>query len=206
MGHAAFAVEQRSWQWFDNDGAEPSGSKEAEDTAPTLASSTEVCRLRVAIQETGGDSSAGNINLDLEYSENESDWIAFGAANHWDYYDGAATEGNLITGNKIGDGDTQGDYSESANGAGTFDFDPATIPEFDICIQQTANAGSNTLYYFRVLIDSAEVVLAGGESHPQLTTFTVSTVIKTILGLAKASVKTVDDLAIASVKSIDGLE
>lgn len=170
MGHAAFTPEQQSWQFYDDDGAEPTNAKAGEDTMPTLSSTTEKCRLRICIIETGGDSGSNNIAIDLEYSLNDADWVAFGAANHWDYADGEATEGNIVTGLKIGDSDTQGEYSESAGGSGTFDFGAGTATEFDICILQTGNATSATKYYFRVKIDTAEVVLNGAHVHANLTT------------------------------------
>jgi hypothetical protein len=170
MGHAGFTPDQRGWQWFDDDGAEPTGSKANENTTYTLTSSTEVCRLRVAIGETGG-AGASDVAIDLEYSTDDSSFNAFGAAAHWNYYDGQATEGNILTGTKISDSDTSGEYSESAGGSGAFDIVESTVTEFDICIQQTANASGNTLYYFRVKINAAEVSPGGGETHPNLTTY-----------------------------------
>jgi len=169
MGGAVFTPKQQNWQWWDDDAAEPTSSKAAENTTVTLSSWQEVCRLRVCINETGGKG-ANNIAIDLEYSTDDSSFTAFGSGNHWDYYDGKATEGDLVTGNKLSDASTAGEYSESAGGSGAFDIVASTQTEFDICIRNTSSATGSQIYYFRVKIDGTEVPLNSGETHPNLTT------------------------------------
>ncbi len=169
MGGAVFTPEQRSWRWYDDDGAEPTNPKAGEDTTCTLATPTTKARLRICIDEAGGKA-ANNITIDLYYSTNDVDFVAFDAGNHWDYGDGAATEGNIVTGLKLGDSDTQGEYSESTGGSGTYDIGANNATEFDICILQTGTATSDQLYYFRVHINGAEVPLQGVHVHANLTT------------------------------------
>lgn len=172
MGGAVFTPKQQNWQWWNNNAAEPTSSKAAENTTVTLSTWQEVCRLRVCINDTGGKA-ANNIAIDLEYSTNDSSFTAFGAANHWDYYDGLATEGNTVTGYKLTDPpDTAGEYSESAGGSVAWDFPASAVAEFDICIQHTSTATASQIYYFRVKIDGTEVPLNTGEAHPNLTTTT----------------------------------
>lgn len=186
MGAASFTPEQQSWQHYDDDGAEPTGSKAAKDTTCTLSSWQEVVRERFCILETGGKGS-NNIAIDLQYSTNDVDFTAFGAANHFEYHDGAATEGNIVTGLKIDDSDTNGEYSESAGGSGTFDFVASKATEFDVCFRNTTNATGDQLYYFRAMIDGTEVPLNGAHVHPNLTTDT-----KPVTAAQAASFKRLD--------------
>ena len=165
---ATFTPKQRNWKWFANDASEPSSQLANEITKPTLTDDSEI-RLRLDITDTGGKA-ANNIVIDLEYSTNESSWDAFGAANHWDYADGLATEGNLVTTFKLTGPDTAGEYSESAGGSGGYDFGAGSSVEFDFCIQPTANVSPTTTYFFRAKIAGAEVPLDTSEAHPQVLT------------------------------------
>jgi hypothetical protein len=164
-----FTPLQRNWKWFDDDAAEPTTQLADENVKPTLADNNSNIRLRLDITETG-NKAKNNILLNLEYSTNDVDFTAFGAANHWDYADGQATEGNTVTSYKLTGPDTAGEYSESAGGSGTYDFIESTSCEFDICIIPTGNVSGDTTYYFRADISGTAVPLDSGETHPQVLT------------------------------------
>ena len=169
MSKVAFTPEQRNWQWWDDDAAEPTTSLASENAEPTLAD-TGIVRLRLDITETGGDTSS-NTSISLEYSTDDSNWNAFGAAPaHWNYADGQATEGTTLTGIKLTGPTAQGEYHES--GSNNSNYAAGTSTEIDIAIQQTASATSGQRYYFRAIISSSPVPLGSGDTHPFLTTYT----------------------------------
>ena len=140
-----FTPKQRNWKWFANNAAEPTTQLANEITKPTLADSA-IIRLRLTIAETGDIIGIGA--LSLQYSPvNETSWAAFGAGQHWNYANGAATEGNTIAGNLVSDASALGLYHES--GTYTASWAKSAVMESDIAIQPTANVTANTTYYFR---------------------------------------------------------
>ena len=94
-----------------------------------------------------------------------------------------------------------GDGTTPAGNSDTLLYQYDTGQEGNGCqYKVNAAAEANTLTWTIPADDWDMVVAVFYETDP------VSTLIKTVNGLAKASVKTVDELAIASVKSIMGLE
>lgn len=164
-----FTPYQQNWQFWENDAAEPTTNYAAENTTFTMSTYNEILRLRATIAETG-DATANDI-LTIEYSVNDVDFTAFGAANHWNYADGLATEGNDVTGLKLADSDTNGEYHES--GTNTATYAKSTNTELDAAYQATANVTASTVYYFRLKLNGAIVPLNSGETHPYLTTASV---------------------------------
>jgi len=169
-----FTLSQLAWRWYANNAAEPSTALAAQITKPTLADSA-IIRLRINVAETGDISGSGAITL--EYSTNDTDFTAFGAGNHWDYANGAATEGNTITGTLITPAaGTLGLYHES--GTITETWAKSGTNEFDVAIQQTGTASASTTYYFRVL--RAGVVVVPSASHPQVLTAATAAILDCI--------------------------
>lgn len=166
MHFAAGIPKQQNWRWYADGVAEPTTALANENTAPTLANSA-IIRLRISTIATGG--LITNPVYTVLYSTDNTNFTAFGAGNHWNYANGSATEGNTTTTFLTTDGTTHGLYCESgtvtnANIVATF------VEEIDVAIQQTANATGSTLYYFRLAIGGAEVVLNSGKTHAQVTT------------------------------------
>ena len=168
MGHVEFVPVQRNWKWFEDDNSEPTVQLAAENTTPTLPDNTSNIRLRIDLSETAGGT-ANNQTITLEYSTNDADFIAFGAANHWDYADGQATEGNNVTSFKLTGTDTFGIYEEGGGASFTYAVGNE-LAEWDVCIVPTGNVSGETTYYFRALLQGVEVPLDGGESHPEVLT------------------------------------
>jgi hypothetical protein len=184
MTNNPFTPEQESWRWYEDDAAEPTAALANEDTEYTLTSTTEVLRLRIVIEETGTDTSANNVDLGLQYSTNDTDFTAFGAANHWDYYNGQATQGNdttsyLVANTVPGQAGNHGEYYESEGGAGTEDIAKSNRYEMDFCIQPTANATEGQRYYFRITIDNPSpgtvIPTYSGKVHAFVTTYSTPT-------------------------------
>jgi hypothetical protein len=181
MTNNPFTPRQESWRWWENNAAEPTSSHAFEDTIMTLADNSEVQRLRIVIEETGGDTSENNVDMGLEYDTDSgfSSPQSLGPSAHWNYYDGLGTQGNdtttyLISNTDPGQATAHGQYYESEGGAGTEDIAKGDRYEMDFCIQATANASENTTYYFRVTINSTAVPLYVGatpaKTHPGITT------------------------------------
>src|SRR5262249_30179302 len=147
-----------------DDAAEPTTALAAENTGPALADSN-IIRLRITVTDLDGQSSA---TWALRYSTDDLNWTAFGAANHWNYANGQATNGNATTTFKTSDGNVHGNYHE--DGSGSEAITAGTFKEVDFAIQQTANAAAGTLYYFQVLIAGVGVALDTGKSDPRVTT------------------------------------
>ena len=161
----SYTLEQEYWRWYQDDGAEPTSALASEVTKPTLADYEKI-RLRVNIDETGGDT--GTLTLNLQYSTDEVSWYDFGSSAHWNWADGQATAGDTLTGYKLTSSNALGQYHEAAgvdDNMGAYN-----IEEFDCCIQQTSNCLSSTTYYFRVLNSTTEVPLADTQTHPQVLT------------------------------------
>ncbi len=169
---ATFTPVQMSWQWWQDDAAEPTASYANQDTTFTMSDNGDILRLRVTIDDTGGKA-ANNISLKFEWSTDDSSFNTPGAASAWNYADGAATEGNTLAGLKIDDSVTAGQYVESSGGAGTYDFAANATVEFDFAITPGSGVAGGTLYYFRILINDAEVPLEGAHAHPNCTTAAV---------------------------------
>jgi len=167
MGHAVFTPLQRNWKWFEDDAAEPTTQLADENVKPTLADNTSNIRLRIDLSETAGGS-ANNQTITLEYSTNDTDFTAFGAANHWDYADGLATEGNTVTSFKLTGTDTYAVYEEG--GGANFTYAANNLAEWDVTLVPTANVSDNTTYYFRASLEGTEVPLDSGKTHPQVLT------------------------------------
>ena len=166
-GGGTYTPKQQNWRWYADDGAEPTAALANENTRPTLDNEN-IIRLRVCIAETGGKADS-SVTISVEYSTDDSTFIAFGAANHWNYANGQATEGNLVTTNKLTDATTKNEYCES--GTNVVGIAASTTNELDIAIQPVAgNYSSNTTYYFRVLGDGTVIPLNTGETHPQVLT------------------------------------
>ena len=168
MTKLTFTPNQRNWRWFADDGAEPTSALANENTAPTLANNTSKSRLRINLAEVGGGTAA-DVTISIQYSTDNTNWYSMGSGNHWNYADGQATQGNTLSGLKLTDTNTKGQYVEANGGAATYDYAASTEVEWDICLQPAAGILSSQLYYFRALINSAEVPLASGETHPQIT-------------------------------------
>ena len=169
MGGGSFVPKQQNWQFWQDNAAEPTSSYEAENTTFTMSDNGDILRVRVTLAETGGKG-ANNVSLKFEYSTDDSSFNTPGAANDWNYANGRATEGDSVTTNKLSDTTGKGEYVETAGGAATFDFAASTSYEFDFAITPGSGVSDSTLYYFRFLVNDAEVVLNTGESHPRCTT------------------------------------
>ena len=158
MGKATFKPIQQNWQFWEDDAAEPTASYAAENTTFTMANSnTDILRLRVTINETGG-AAANNAQLSVLYSLDNSVFVDLGAANHWEYADGQATEGNAVTGLKLADSDSNGEYHESDSNNANYGI--ASAVEVDVAFTATGNVTGSTLYYFRANINGTEVPLS----------------------------------------------
>lgn len=173
MGAKTFTPDQRNWKWYANNAAEPSTQLANENVKPTLADSA-IIRLRVTLGETG-DANGPNEAWSLQYDTNSgfSSPQSLGPSQHWDYANGAATEGDTITGHLTSDGTTLGLYFES----GTFTniLSKSTLEESDFAIQPTGSVSAVTTYYFRVLIGGVAVPLFTAKTYPQVLTGAVNT-------------------------------
>lgn len=166
MGKAVFTPDQRCWRFY-ADAASPSTPLANEDVKPTLTDSS-IIRLRIALGETGDAN--GSFPWRLEYSLDDSAWNSFGAAQHWDYANGADTEGNADS-ILLSDADTAGVYIESD--AYSTQLGKSTIEDFDWAIVPTGSVTADQTYYFRVLYDDGgytAVTLEGTNIHPQVLT------------------------------------
>jgi hypothetical protein len=98
VGGKTFTPEQGNWKWYADNAAEPTTQLEDENTQPTLANNDDIIRLRLAFVETGGVG-YNNGYYKIQHSQNDSDWTDLGAAAHFNYANGQATEEDLVTGN-----------------------------------------------------------------------------------------------------------
>ena len=169
MGGGSFVPKQQNWHWVKDDAAQPTAEWAAEITTFTMSSNSLILRMRVTIIETGGKGE-NNISLKFEYSTDDNNWNTPGASAAWNYADGQATEGNTLTTNWCTDTAGKGEYVETSGGAGTMDIVASTSYEFDFAVTPGSSVAGSTLYYFRILINDAEVVLNSGETHPNCTT------------------------------------
>jgi hypothetical protein len=171
MGGAVFTPEQRNWQFYDD--ATPDTSKTQlanENTKPNLENDTDIIRMRFCIAETGGKL-GNNVIPSLQYDTDSGfpSPQSFGSSQHWDYADGADTEGNMVDTLLLSDTDTANEYLESASQKVTVPANAAG-EEFDFAIVPTANVSGDTTYYFRILLDATAVPLGSGETYPQVFT------------------------------------
>jgi hypothetical protein len=168
MGGSVYTPRQKNWKFFADDGAEPTSQLAAENVKPTLADSN-IIRLRVCIAETGGKADNAVV-IELQYDTDAGfpSPQSFGAAQHWNYADGQATEGNTVTGLKLSDTATANEYCES--GANSVVIGASSTNELDIAIQPTANVSGGTTYYFRVVGDGTTIALDTAETYPQVLT------------------------------------
>ena len=169
MGGGSFVPLQQNWHWVKDDAAQPTAEWAAENTTFTMANNSLILRMRITIAETGGKGE-NNVSLKFEYSTNDADFNTPGPAAAWNYADGQATEGNNLTTNWCTDTAGKGEYVETSGGAGTWDFAASTSYEFDFAITPGSGVAGSTKYYFRILVNDAEVALNGGETHPNCTT------------------------------------
>jgi hypothetical protein len=168
MGGSVYTPRQKNWKFFADDGAEPTSQLAAENVKPTLADSN-IIRLRVCIAETGGKAdNAVVIALQYDTDAGFPSPQSFGAAQHWDYANGQATEGNTVTGLKLSDTATANEYCES--GINSVAIGASSTNELDIAIQPTANVSGETTYYFRVVGDGTAIGLDTAETYPQVLT------------------------------------
>ena len=166
---ASARFEQNNWRFYENDAAEPTAALANENTKPTLADDNKL-RLRARIDRDSGIPT--NLDLEIQYSTNESDWYNLGAEAHWNWADGLGTEGNITTTFLLTGTDEHGKYYESSGNS-----EQATseeLIEVDCCIQQTANVSEGTTYYFRFLDSSSEILVASEKTHPQVLTYTLA--------------------------------
>ena len=169
MGGAVYTPKQQNWHWYSDALAEPTAAQSLanENVKPTLPDNTSIIRLRVCINETGGKAD-NSVAIELQYSTNDVDFTAFGAANHWNYANGAGTEGNAVTTQLLTDATTKNEYCES--GTNVVLIGASTTNELDIAIQPTVNVGASTTYYFRVIGDGTVIPLNTAKTHPQVLT------------------------------------
>jgi hypothetical protein len=111
----------------------------------------------------------------LEYSTDDSSWNSFGASpQHWNYANGADTEGGATTYGLVSDSNANGVFIETADYQTI--LTKSTVEEFDWAIAPTSAVSAETTYYFRVLYSTTtEVPLEGAHSHPQVLTTTAGT-------------------------------
>jgi len=172
MGGATFTPVARNWRFYKDDGAEPTADYAAENTTFTLPRNDRKARLRITIADTGGKAGNG-LAVTLQYSYDDSTFYNFGPSADWNYADGQATDGNVLTGLKLTDSSAAGEYIETASNAVSFAASTAT--ELDICIAGVSGiVNPSDVYYFRVVIDGATVPLDSGETHPYLSTTTAT--------------------------------
>ena len=171
---APFTPKQQNWKFFADDGAEPTSSLAAENTQAPLVNNTNIIRLRTTLAETTGGSS-GAVAITVEYSTNDSSFTAMGAGNQWNYANGAATNGNTVTTNKLTD--TTGTMKYHEDGSGTETFTANTSYELDLAIVPTGTVIGGQVYYFRFKQAGTEIVLNSGKTHPNILTVVVNTTV-----------------------------
>ena len=130
-----WGVSQENWRWYQDNAPEPTSALAAENVRPTLANNTDKIRLRVTVRSILGGGTLSN--LYLEWSQDQVNWFAFGASQHWNYANGQATEGNATTTYKLSDSNDHGKYHESATISETWAMD-GIWKEMDWCIVPTA--------------------------------------------------------------------
>jgi hypothetical protein len=132
-----------------------------------LTSATPICRIRLNITNTG-PGTLGEL-LAIQYSTDDVNFTAMGAANHWNWADGQGEDGSDVTTFLISDTTVKQIYCES--GANSPSYTGNSKNEFDFAVQPTANATPGTLYYFRITKGGVAIALGAGASHPQTTTY-----------------------------------
>lgn len=164
---AAPDLRQQNWRIYADDAAEPTTALANENVAPTLADNA-IIRIRITTAEIGGGS--GTETLKIQYSTDNVTFTDMGSGNHWNYANGAATNGNTTTTFKTTDATTKGKYHE--DGSGTDTYSASTILENDWAIKPTVTVNGSSLYYFRLFdtTGSIAIALGSGETHPQVTT------------------------------------
>lgn len=174
-GGGSFVPEQWNWQFFDDASPDTSMTQLAnENNTPTLTSDI-IVRLRITLAETGGKAD-NSYTLELQYDTDSgfSSPQSLGAApQHWNYVDGAATEGGTVDTLLLSDSTVNGEYCES--GANAVSLGANEELECDIAIKATSAISYDTTYYFRVVGDATVIPLGTGESHPNIITFSEPT-------------------------------
>lgn len=171
MGGSFTPTQGNAWQWFTNDAAEPvepDNQLANENAAPTLPNNTSIIRLRVQITESGGANGSGV--WVVQYDRNDSSWVTLGSGNHWNWANGAATEGGtcpplavyLLSGSN-----STGQYIESPTYSSSVTKNKTN--EFDLAIVPTGSVVTSQLYRFRVLTIGGTSVGAPA-TYPSLTT------------------------------------
>jgi hypothetical protein len=174
---AVLIPKSENWRIYCDDAAEPVLPLAAENTAPILNGATQVIRVRVTLK---GTASSGNTSaLKMQYSTDDVNFTDMGSGNHFNWYDGAGTQGNTVTSNLLSDASTKKIYIESNYASGVA-WGLNSMNEFDYCIVPTLNASAGTLYYLRCLYSTTPnpgpysytaIALDTSKTHPQLTTF-----------------------------------
>jgi len=161
----AFTPKQQNWRWYANNAAEPSTALADENAAPVVLVGTAIIRLRLTIAETGGTAGSGAVTL--QYSLDGTNFTTLGSAVQWNYANGAATEGNTVTGFLTTDADTYGLYHE--NGTRSESWTLSTSRELDFAIVPVALPLTLGTVYFRAAIGGTAVPLNSGEAYPTIT-------------------------------------
>lgn len=167
MGGSVYTPRQRNWRFYTDATPDTSMSALANEIVKApLQNNTNIIRLRVTIAETGGKGDS-SVTIALEYSlDGSTGWTSLGAAAHWNYANGAATEGGTVGTQLLTDATTKNEYCES--GTNAVNIGASTTNEIDIAITPTANITANQTYYFRVIGDGTAIALDAGESYPQV--------------------------------------
>jgi hypothetical protein len=160
---------QHEWRCCKNDAVTPTTFYALEDgTDGVLDTNTDILRVRVDLQETGGTDETLT-DLKLQYSTNDTDFTDLGAGNHWNWADGLGTDGASLTSFILSGSADPGMFLETGT------QDPVHVKrddqEFDFAITPTANVSNSTKYYFRVVYATSTVMAVdGAHVHPQITT------------------------------------
>lgn len=171
MGGAVYTPKQQNWRWYTDATPDTSMSALANENAkPTLADSLNIIRLRVTVAETGGKAdNAVTIAIQYDTDSGFSSPQSLGAApQHWNYANGAGTEGSAVDTQLLTDATTKNEYCESGTNVVAIALSSAN--EIDIAIVPTASVSNSTTYYFRIVGDGTAIPLNTGETYPQVLT------------------------------------
>ncbi len=150
-------ITQHNWRFYSDSTPTPTVPLGDENTSITLANNTDIIRLRLTLEVSGG---AGMIGFPLYYSPDNMSWVAFSPINEWNFANGFATEGDTVVDFKLTDSTDLGLYIES----NTMRMVNIGAWEYDFAIVPTATVLTNTTYYF--MFTGAFI----GHTNPQLVT------------------------------------
>jgi len=138
------------WRWY-ADKSPPDTPLADENTLYTTTSLSTILRLRVEIVITGGKGTTDDGTIELEYSTNQSDWTTVASGGHWEWADGADTDGDALDTFLVADSGTRYGHFHESKDTQTEYPDDGDITEEDFAIKPTASVTTNTTYYFRVI-------------------------------------------------------